>query len=79
MTMSKLASSPYDSALPNTNLQSGLRQRAMSSISLDVSSPVAPGAVEKPVPHARSSTVASLGRVERIFLRTSRKPPSGSL
>ena len=71
VTMSYDCSSPNDSALPKEKVASGRRQRATSSISLDVSTPCAPGAVENPVPQQRSSTVASVGSKPRSLRRTS--------
>ena len=72
VTMSWLFVSPKLSALPWRNVQSGRLIRAMLSISLLVSTQVAPGADEKPVPHAMSSIVTSGGSIRSTAERTSR-------
>ena len=61
-TVSYERGSPYDSAFPKPKRASGRRPCATRSIGGEVSTPSAPFAVEKPVPHPRSKTVAPGGK-----------------
>ena len=74
MTTSYELVSPYVSALPVSNLQSGRRSLATVIISREVSIAVAPRALLKPVPQQRSSTDASAGIISWTFRRTSTPP-----